>query len=141
MNRTIYIKRMRVMVMIVCLISIPTMTMLMFAPRTYRAYMGYPYELNYWWQTLVLTLAISCIICRLYRTSPRIDAIIHIMSASSALVVATVAVSQSWWGIVKICDAVAGPKDGVFAFLMTPLTVFLLWRAYSAVGKFVAGKK
>ena len=132
-------KMMRVAVMILSIVSIPVMVvLLMVGGRTYGTYFGNTFEMNYWWQVTLLMAAVSCIICRIYRKSEHIDAIIKVSASVSVLVITSMLIVHSWWGVVKVCDALAGTGNGVFVFLMSPLWLGLVWIAYALLGGFVS---
>ena len=136
-------KKMKVIVMVMSLISIPAATILLLSnERTYGSYMGNLYEFNYWWEALILTLAISCIVCRLCRNSQYSELIIKISALISVAAVVLVVLTKSWWGLVKLCDMLGAPNDGVFVFLiMFPIAVMFLAYLYYSINKFVADKK
>lgn len=140
MKKNSYVKRMmKVVVMLMSLVGIPVMIVLLAMPnRTYGSYMGHIYELNYWWQTLILVVAIACIICRLRRRSQHINAIIRMIALASVMTVVAVVIKQSWWGVVRLCDGLTGSGNGVFVFLMSPIFLFLLWCVCGNICEFVA---
>lgn len=136
-------RKMKAIAMVMSLISIPVAIILLLSnERTYGSYMGNLYELNYWWEALLLTVAISCIVCRLCRNSQYSELIIKASALISVTVVVLVIMTKSWWGLVKLCDSLSNSNDGVFVFIiMFPITVMLLVYLYCSISKFVADKK
>ena len=133
-------KVIKVEVMILSLVSIPVMVAMILSPnRSYGFCEGHFYELNYWWQTMILLAACDCVFCRV--TRKRRDSILLSKMAAmiSIIIVIVVALAQSSWGMVKLLDTIGGGNaNGVFLLWLSPLMAMLLCYGYFTLGRFVA---
>ena len=132
----------RVAVMIMSLIAVPVMLALMMSSsRAYGLYDGHAYEVDYWWQVIVLLGACNCICSRATRKRRDSDEISKNAALISIIVVTIVVMLKSSWGLVKILDTVGGGNaGGVFLIWIPPFLAMLLCYFYYAIGRFVADK-
>ena len=139
MNSNLFTKKARMITMMISMVCIPVMLILIsLNKRSYGAYMGNFYELNYWWETLVLMIGVTCLVCRFFRKSEHIETIIKIIAAAATIVLIFVILKYSGWGVVRLLDSLGNGDDGVFLVWMTPIPILLVGYGYATLGKFVA---
>lgn len=133
-------KVIKVVVMILSLVVVPVMIAMILSPnRSFGLYEGHFYELNYWWQTIILLAACNCIFCRITRRNKDAIMLSKMVAMISIIIVIIVALTQSSWGMVKLLDAIGGGNaNGIFLLWLPPLMAMILCYGYFAFGRLVA---
>ena len=135
-------KAVKVMLLMASWICVPVMVVLIASTRDFKFYEGHLYEMNYWWQVLVLTLAITCIICRVLKKNPYLNMTSVIAAVISMTLFVGVVLAESRWGIMKILDSIAGGVGkGSILFWIFPLIVAATGYIYVRIGRFVASDR